>query len=139
MVKKESFIKLKTEIIKGDDNGKIYYVASIKEPTQLSGAIIQVDSEEEIEPELLKTVKIILDFYQEESIRYSKTSIFRGNIGRNQLWFTIIGIGLMINWIPSKYNYMKEVAFGWKNFGVTKRKGLRLGNLSIYFNNEWTK
>jgi predicted RNase H-like HicB family nuclease len=134
--RKESFVKIKTEVMKYEEDGKIYFVGHVTEPKELSGCICQGNSEEELEKKLSDAIRFTLMFYQKESQDLGRLAIFRGNKGYTQVWFTIVGLGLTLNWTDGKYVTMRN---GWKNFGITTQGGLRLGKLLIFTQNHWKK
>lgn len=134
---KESYIKIKTIVMKDYDGD--YYVGQILEPEGLKGCITQAKTEEELEKRLLASLKAMISFYESESTNLAKVAIFRGNKTENQIWFTIIGIGLMITRSKPDSVFSPKVLKGWKYFGITNTKAMRLGNLLIFFHNCWKK
>ena len=113
-------------IVKVEIEGK--WVAFIKDPNfeELSGCIIQADSEAEIEKELLTSIRVMLMYYHGESVKANKLSIWRSNSSRSQTWFTIIGIGLMFYWRPKNLPFKPP------------KGGLWLGRLRITTINYWS-
>jgi hypothetical protein len=123
----EDFITLKILKIKDDE----YWVGQITESEEFKCVIDQALSEEELKSRMVHTLRIILKFHQEENARLRKLAIFNGNAGRSQAWFTIMGIGLTINWMKR----LKGESF----ICITKPGGLRIGKLLIFFQNHWKK
>jgi hypothetical protein len=89
---------------------------------------------EEVKKELFTSLEIILNYYHLEDRKLRKLAIFNGNYTKNQVWFTIIGIGLTLNWTNSKYTKIKK---GWKYLGITSVNGIKIGKLLIFFQNQW--
>lgn len=109
-----------------DESGK--WTAWIDDPDleDLSGCVIQADTEEEIEKELRISMKIMLYYYYSEHMKGQQRAIWRSNWSKSQFWFTIVGIGLTFYWRPKNLP-----------FKPPKGLGLWIGRLRITFTNNW--
>lgn len=107
------------------------YVGKIEDDNypQFSGCIVQADTKEDVLKELQTSAKCMISFYERGLHNYWKKAIFRGNHNGNQLWFTIIGIGMIFYWRNKDFT---------KKFPLIKPKyQFHIGRLWFSFKNEW--
>lgn len=124
------YIKLKIEKEFTRDGN---WVGSISESEEFKGIICQGKTEEDLEKKLIISLKCMLGHLHNESIRYAQRAIFIGNYSRRpgsgfHMWFSIIGLGLVINWFP-RIKIEKKLSY--------KSNGFRTGKLCIFFHNAW--
>jgi|SRR5688572_25809103 len=124
---KNDYLQISITTVKDEDGG---YTGWINEK-HLTGCLAQADTEEQLKKELHISLQCMLEFYHQDSARGRKLSILRYNATKGQFWFTIVGLGLTINWLR---RYKDDPIIG-----ITKPGGFRIGKLLIFLHNHWRK
>ncbi len=123
----ETYVPIKIKVQYEDGS----YVAFVEDENfpQLKSCVDGGETEEEARKNLLDSIKATMSFYEEEMFRGWKLAIFRGNASRMQLWFTIVGIGIVFYWNNSSSDDIK----------YKPGYDYHIGKLYFSFMNEWKR
>lgn len=98
---------------------------------EFNSCIVQGDSEDDVKENLKNMMGFIMEYYKEIERRYCQRAIFRGNCSTNQLWFTIIGFGMIFYWRPKRMRAIFPK--------IKPTYSFHIGNLYFSFKNEWKR
>lgn len=121
------YVNIKIEVV-GEEGGWCGWPNDPDFP-ELSGAIAQASTRDCIVDNIRQSIKAMMSYYSDESRRYAQRAIFRGNYTKHQLWFTIVGVGMIFYWRSKEVSEM---------FPKLKPKyQFHIGRLWFTFRNEW--
>jgi hypothetical protein len=123
----ESTIPIKTNYFFSEDE----HIVSVEQHPLINGIIVSGKTKEEADAKATALLNVLLEYHSSELKKLGRLAIFQGNYSKSQIWFKIIGVGLIIYIRPKHY----------KPIGYKKSpKGFWIGNrVRINFINLWRK